>query len=98
MDYSVHKICTEITFQLEVTMPQVSITEFRNHLPHYMKQVQKGVEFLITSHGKKIARLVPESDAVTEAHNRLMKLRGTMIKGDIIEPAGGEWHADADNL
>ncbi|MCF8092013.1 MAG: type II toxin-antitoxin system prevent-host-death family antitoxin, partial [Desulfotignum sp.] len=36
-------------------MPQVNITEFRNHLPHYMKQVQKGVEFLITSHGKKIA-------------------------------------------
>jgi len=79
-------------------MPQVNITEFRNHLPHYMKQVQKGVEFLITSHGKKIARLVPENNAAKEAHNRLMKLRGTMIKGNILEPAGAEWNADADNL
>ena len=79
-------------------MQQVNITEFRNHLPHYMKQVQKGVEFLITSHGKKIARLVPESDAAKEAHNRLMKLRGTMIKGDILEPVGEEWNADANNL
>ena len=79
-------------------MPQVNITELRNHLPHYMKQVQKGVEFLVTSHGKKIARLVPEASAAKEAHNRLMKLRGTMIKGDILEPTGAEWNADADNL
>jgi prevent-host-death family protein len=98
MDYSVQKIFTETVFQLEVKMPQVNITEFHNHFPHYMKQVQKGVEFLITSHGKTIARLVPESDAAKEAHNRLMKLRGTMIKGDILEPAGEKWNADADNL
>ncbi|MCK5783914.1 MAG: type II toxin-antitoxin system prevent-host-death family antitoxin [Desulfobacterales bacterium] len=79
-------------------MQQVNITELRNHLPHYMKQVQKGVEFLITSHGEKIARLVPEVSAVKEAHNRLMKLRGTMIKGDILEPVAAEWNADANNL
>ena len=79
-------------------MQQVNITELRNHLPHYMKQVQKGVEFLVTSHGKKNARLVPEVNAAKEAHNRLMKLRGTMIKGDILEPTGVEWNADADNL
>ena len=79
-------------------MPQVNITEFRNHLPHYMKQVQNGVEFLITSHGKKIARLVPEKNAAKEAHNRLMNLRGTMIKADILEPAGEEWNADTDKM
>ena len=79
-------------------MPQVNITELRNHLPHYMKQVQKGVEFLVTSHGKNIARIVPEVNATKEAHNRLMRLRGTMIKGDILEPIEAEWNADADNL
>ncbi|MCA1784595.1 MAG: type II toxin-antitoxin system prevent-host-death family antitoxin, partial [Desulfobacteraceae bacterium] len=67
MNYSVEKKCTETGLEQGVTMPQVNITEFRNHLPHYMKQVQKGVEFLITSHGKKIARLVPENNAAKEA-------------------------------
>lgn len=79
-------------------MQQVNITELRNRLPHYMKQVQKGIEFQVTSHGKKIARLVPEVSAAEEAHSRLMKLRGTMIKGDILEPTGAKWNADTDNL
>ncbi len=79
-------------------MPQVNITELRNRLSHYIKQVQKGVEFQVTSHGKKIARLVPEVSAAKEAHDRLMKLRGTMIKGDILEPTGAEWNVDTDNL
>jgi len=79
-------------------MRQVNVTELRNRLPHYMNQVQKGVEFLVTSHGKKIARLVPEINNVEEAHKRLMNLRGTMIKGNIIDPVEVEWNADADNL
>ena len=79
-------------------MQQVNVTELRNRLPHYMKQVQRGVEFLVTSHGKNIARLIPEVSAKKEAQNRLLELRGTMIKGDILEPIGGEWSADADNL
>ena len=79
-------------------MQQVNVTELRNHLPHYMKQVQKGVEFLVTSHGKSIARLVPETSDVEAARNRLMQLRGTMIKGDILDSVEVEWNADADNL
>ena len=79
-------------------MQQVNVTELRNHLPHYMSQVQKGVEFLITSHGKSIARLLPETSNTDEAYNRLMQLRGTMIQGDILEPMEIEWNADADNL
>ena len=79
-------------------MQQVNVTELRNHLPHYMNQVQKGVEFLVTSHGKKIARLVPEINNVEDAHSRLMTLRGTMIKGDILDSVEVEWNADADNL
>lgn len=79
-------------------MQQVNVTELRNHLPHYMKQVKKGVEFQVTSHGKSIARLVPETNAAEEALKRLMRLRGTMIKGDILEPVEATWNADADNL
>ncbi len=82
----------------EIIMQQVNITELRNHLPHYMNQVQKGVEFLVTSRGKGIARLVPDVSNAEEAYNRLMQLRGTMIKGDIVEQIEVEWNADADNL
>ncbi len=79
-------------------MQQVNVTELRNHLPHYMSQVQKGVEFIVTSHGKSIARLVPEISNAEEAYKRLMQLRGTMIKGDIVNPVEVEWNADTDNL
>ena len=52
----------------------------------------------ITSHGKVIARLVPEFDEVEPAQNRLNELLGSMINADIIEPLESEWNADTDNL
>ncbi len=76
----------------------MNVTELRNHLPHYLKQVEKGVEFLVTSHGKTIARLVPEASNTEMALSRLMQLRGTMITGDILEPVEAVWNADEDNL
>ncbi|MCD6535190.1 MAG: type II toxin-antitoxin system prevent-host-death family antitoxin [Deltaproteobacteria bacterium] len=80
-------------------MQQVNVTELRNHLPQYLQQVKKGLELQITSHGRSIARLVPERSDVEEAKDRLLKLKGTMILGDITEPVETvEWSADADNL
>ena len=80
-------------------MQQVNVTELRNHLPHYLQQVKKGLELQITSHGRSIARLVPERNDVKEAKARLLKLKGTMILGDITESVETmEWGADVDNL
>ena len=80
-------------------MPEINITELRNRLPYYLKQVEKGTELRITSRGKAIARIIPEKDEVEAARNRLMKLRGTMIRGNIIKPVKySDWTADADNL
>ena len=80
-------------------MQQVNVTELRNNLPQYLRQVKKGLELQITSHGRSIARLVPERSDVEEAKDRLLKLKGTMILGDITEPVETvEWSADADNL
>ena len=56
-------------------MQQVNVTELRNHLRQYLQQVKKGVELQITSHGRSIARLVPERNDVEEAENRLLKLK-----------------------
>ena len=79
-------------------MQQVKTTDLRAHLPEFLKKVQKGEQIQITSHGKVIARLVPEINKVEAAQKRLDALRGTMIVGDIIAPIDSQWGADADNL
>ncbi|WMJ08807.1 type II toxin-antitoxin system Phd/YefM family antitoxin [Nitrosomonas sp. sh817] len=81
-------------------MTSINITELRQHLPEYLKQVQGGEEVVITVHGKAIARIVPdlresERDA---ALKRLDALRGTVIAGDILASLNEEWASDADNL
>lgn len=81
-------------------MSSVNVTELRQHLPDYLKQVQQGEEIEITHHGKTIARLVPDrkENAREAALKRLEALRGTVIVGDILAPLDEEWTGDADNL
>jgi len=81
-------------------MNSVNVTEFRQHLPDYLKQVQQGQEIAITHHGKTIARIVPEQQQSKReaALNRLEALRGSVIIGDILAPLDEQWTADADHL
>ncbi|MEI6269880.1 MAG: type II toxin-antitoxin system prevent-host-death family antitoxin [Methylococcaceae bacterium] len=81
-------------------MNSVNVTELRQHLPDYLKQVQQGEEIAITLHGKTIARIVPDrKESRREAAlKRLEALRGTVIIGDILAPLDEEWTGDADNL
>ena len=79
-------------------MQQVKITDLRAHLPDYLNKVRNGEEIQITSHGKPVARLVPELTDVEAAQKRLDALRGTMMVGDVMEPWDSQWGADADNL
>ena len=81
-------------------MNLVNVTDLRQHLPEYLKQVQKGEEIVITLHGKSIARIVPNfSDNKREqALKRLDTLRGKMILGDILSPLDDEWTGDANHL
>ncbi len=79
-------------------MQQVKITDLRTHLPDYLKKVSNGEEIQITSHGKPVARLVPELTQVEAAQKRLDALRGTMMVGDVMQPLDSQWNADADNL
>ena len=81
-------------------MHLVNVTDLRQHLPEYLKQVQKGEEIMITLHGKSIARIVPNfSDNKREqALKRLDTLRGKMILGDILSPLDDEWTGDANHL
>ena len=80
-------------------MLAVNVTEFRKHLPAYLKRIQNGDEIQLTNRGKVIARIVPEEDEAEAARQRLFALRGKGIVGDVVSPIEDvEWTADADNL
>jgi prevent-host-death family protein len=81
-------------------MNSVNVTELRQHLPDYLKQVQQGEEIAITLHGKTIARIVPEHQETKReaAVKRLEALRGKVIVGNILESLNEAWTGDADNL
>ena len=80
-------------------MLAISISEFRKHLPEYLKKIQQGDQIQITNRGKVIARVVPEEDEIQAARKRLELLRNQGRLGDVISPIEAvEWTADEDNL
>ena len=80
-------------------MHTINVTEFRRHLPAYLKRVAAGEEIGITSHGRLIARLLPEQDSSFEARNWLESLRGKVILGDVVSPIETiEWNADENHV
>ncbi len=53
-------------------MPSVSITELKAHLAEYLRRVQGGERFHVTSHGREVADLVP-ADPVRAALWRMVE-------------------------
>jgi prevent-host-death family protein len=81
-------------------MADVNITELRQNLPGYLKQVERGEEIAVTVRGRVIARIVPEGpvSARVQARARLAALRGCIALGDVLSPTGERWEADAGDL
>ena len=75
-------------------MEDIKLTELRQNLPAYLKQVEQGRELRITSRGKVVARLVPAENAAEAACARLKALRKTARVGDVIAPTGERWRAE----
>ncbi len=79
----------------------VSVSEFRQHLPLYLKQVQQGAEISIANRGKVIARLVPNDQQNKQqlALDKLIALRGQITVQDVVNTQDLEnWNHDEDNL
>jgi prevent-host-death family protein len=77
-------------FEMEQT---ISKSQFKPRALHYFREVQeKGVELIITDHGKPVIRVTPYSKNHMDVLNRL---RNTVIKyEDPTEPVGiEEWEA-----
>ena len=81
-------------------MTAVNVTELRQHLPDYLKQVQQGQQIAVTLHGKTIARIVPDrrESEREAARARLEALRGSVIVGDILASSDEVWTGDVDHL
>lgn len=81
-------------------MTAVNVTELRQRLPDYLKQVQRGEEIAVTWHGKIIARIVPDrrERAREAAHARLAALHGGVIVGDLLALSDDGWTGDVDHL
>lgn len=76
----------------------VNVTQLRQNLPDYLKQVQEGKEVEVTVRGKVIARIVPEAAKSERAKKRLIELRKTAKVGDVTAPTGAAWSGDRDHL
>jgi len=79
-------------------MRKVKVTELRKRLQGYLKEVQQGDRFQITSHGRVIARLVPEPAVAESARESLDRWAESARLGDVISPLGDGWEAEGDRL
>jgi prevent-host-death family protein len=74
-------------------MVSVNVTRLRGRLPEYLGRVRKGEEIAVTSHGKVIARIVPDRDVGRAAREALIGLRKKCRIGDVVSPTGAEWES-----
>jgi prevent-host-death family protein len=74
-------------------METIGVSKLRENLPTYIKKIQQGQTITITSHGNRIAMLVPvESETVT-SRNALRNLRKTAHVGDVVSPIDEKWES-----
>lgn len=70
---------------------QISLREANQHFAHYIKEVERGDEVLITRHGKLVARIIPVSqtkefsEEQLKARERVLKhmKKGLDLKGEV---------------
>ena len=75
-------------------MDDVKLSDFRQKLPVYLKEVEKGRALRITCRGRVVARLLPPDNTVEAARKCLEGLRKTAHVGDVIAPTGERWRAE----
>ena len=78
-----------------IFMKSIPASDFKAHCLSYMKLTQlKREAFLITKHGKPIARLLPIDEIDTKTHAKMAfdSLKDcTAIHGNIMDPIDTSW-------
>ncbi len=72
-------------------MREVQASEAKTHLPQLLDEVERGETLIITRHGRRIARIVPEMDRAQEeidkalaAIRRLRKRLGSIPIAELL--------------
>ena len=74
-------------------METVGVSKLRENLPSFIKRVQQGQTITITSHGNRIAMLVPVESEIETSRNALKSLRKTAHVGDVVSPIDDKWES-----
>ena len=53
-------------------MREIPASEAKTHLPQLLNEVERGTTLIITRHGRRIARIVPEEDRRQEEVDRTL--------------------------
>ena len=65
-------------------MSEIGAYEAKTHLPQLLERVQKGERFMITRHGRPVAKLAPVVDrdvaGIRAAIGELRSLRKTLVR------------------
>jgi prevent-host-death family protein len=82
---------------MDKDLPHVTAANFKTNCLRLMDEVaRRRVPLVITKRGKPVAKLVPLNDRPIDIFGRMA---GTIkICGDIIEPTGEVWEADAGDV
>ena len=74
-------------------MESIGVSKLRENLPSYIKKVQQGQTITITSHGNRIAMLIPVKAEIETSRNALRNLRETAYIGDVVSPIEEQWES-----
>ena len=65
-------------------METVGVSQFRENLLKFLRQVERGEKLTITSRGRALARVVPMDEDMKSARSSLRKLGDEAHIGDVI--------------
>ena len=83
-----------MTIMKVLQVPPIPAAEFKAHCLELMDRVNvKKVEFVVTKHGKPVAKLVPADNAIPELFGFLAG--SVTYHGDIVAPLDVTWDAQS---
>ena len=74
-------------------MIMIPVSRLRENLVSFLKKVEAGEEIVITSYGRKIAKITSLEDEKKEDLNILKQLRKTAVIKDVMSPLKEKWKA-----
>ena len=76
-------------------MTSIAVSQFRSHLPSYLKKVRRGETIVILSRGREVALLVPPINKLKDTKKRLEQIRKKAFVGDVLSSIPVAWDVES---